>query len=193
MRHFGSHPMNRAIWSSLSATLAASSLSGCFFGLLDVQRDASTPPAPVVDATVKAVRPVQAAPRRSEPARPATAHVATTNAVAPAVQASAFTPPLSNIVRYSVDAYQPDAAFEALLRSHAKQLKADRSLRLLIKSHGDALGSVHYNRALAAKRAEVVAKALLGYGASARQLIQQIQDDHDPNSPEVRRVELMYR
>jgi peptidoglycan-associated lipoprotein len=170
--------MNRAISLSLGAVLAASSLSGCFLGLLKVQRDPSTPPAPVVDAIVKVVRPDQSPARRSEPAP---------------VQAGSFTPPLSNVVRYSVDAYQPDPAFDALLRTHAKQLKADRSLRLLVKGHGDALGSVDYNRALAAKRAELVAKALRGYGVAAHQLTQQISDDDDPNSPEVRRVELIYR
>ena len=64
---------------------------------------------------------------------------------------------------------------------------------VLLKGHGDALGTVHYNRALAAKRAEMVAKALLGHGVAERQLTQVIGDDDDPNSPEVRRVELIYR
>lgn len=181
--------MNRAICTSLGAALAASSLSGCFFGLLQVQRDPSIPPAPVVDATVKAVRPARASARPPEPA-PASAakHIATS-----AVQASSLGPAPTNILRYSVDAYQPDPAFDASLRAHARQLKADPNLHLLIKGHGDARGGVHYNRALAAKRAEVVAKVLLGYGVAARQLTQVIGDDDDPDSPDVRRVELIYR
>jgi outer membrane protein OmpA-like peptidoglycan-associated protein len=182
--------MSRAICFSLGTAITASALSGCFFGLLDVQRDRSVPPAPVVDATVKVVRPpAQALARRSEPPP----LVATPIAIAPAAQVSTVTPPLSNVVHFSVDAYQPDPAFDASLRAHAKQLKADPKLHLLLKGHGDALGTVHYNRALAAKRAEMVAKALLGHGVAERQLTQVIGDDDDPNSPEVRRVELIYR
>ena len=178
---------------SLGAAVAASALSGCFFGLLDVQRDRSIPPAPVVDASAKVVRPAPALARRSEPARSAATPIATPVAVAPAVQARAVTAPLSNVVLFGVDAYQPDPAFDASLRAHADQLKADPKLHLLLKGHGDARGTVHYNRALAAKRAEMVAKALVGLGVAERQLTQVIGDDDDPNSPEVRRVELIYR
>jgi peptidoglycan-associated lipoprotein len=186
------HPMSRAICTSLGAALAASSLSGCFFGLLKVQRDPSIAPAPVVDATVMVVRPAQASALSSaSPAASAATHTGTS--IAPAEQASTITQALPNIVHFSVDAYQPDPSYDASLRAHATQLKANPNRRLLIKGHGDALGSVHYNRALAAKRAEVVAKALLGYGVPARQLIQEIGDDDDPSSPQVRRVELIYR
>lgn len=186
--------MNRAIRTSLGAALAAGSLSGCFFGLLQVQRDPSIPPAPVVDATVKAVRPARTAARRPEPSpAPAATQIATPVAAAPAAQANSLATPPTTVVRYSVDAYQPDPAFDPALRAHARQLKADPNLHLLIKGHGDARGGAHYNRALAAKRAEVVAKVLLGYGVPARQLTQVIGDDDDPDSPEVRRVELIYR
>jgi outer membrane protein OmpA-like peptidoglycan-associated protein len=177
--------VNRQICTLLTTAFAASSLSGCFFGLLKVQREPSTPPAPVVDATVKAVRPDQASVGRSVPPA-ASAATNTQTSSAPAAS-------LPNIVRYAVDAYLPDPAFDASLRAHAKQLKADPNLHLLIKGHGDARGGVHYNRALAAKRAEVVAKLLLGYGVATQQLSQVISDDHDPNSPDVRRVELIYR
>jgi outer membrane protein OmpA-like peptidoglycan-associated protein len=185
--------MKRTIWISLGAFLAASSLSGCFFGLLRVERDPSTPPAPVVDATVKVVRPAQATARRSEPPPSAATHTETPIAVARAGQAGTVTSPLSNIVLYSVDAYQPDPAFDALLRAHATRLKADPNLRLLIRGYGDARGSGHYNRALAAKRAEMVAKALLRYGVAAPQLTQVIGENDDPNSPDLRRVELTFR
>jgi outer membrane protein OmpA-like peptidoglycan-associated protein len=189
--------MNRAICASLGAVLATGSLSGCFFGLLDVQRDPSTPPAPVVDATVKVVHSSQAPGRRSGPLPPsAAAQVARPIAVAPAAQAGqpgARGSPASDIVRFSVDEYRPAPTFDASLRAHAKQLKADPSLHLLLKGYGDGRGTVHYNRALAAKRAEVVAKVLLGYGVAARQLTQVVGDDDDPHSPDTRRVELIYR
>jgi outer membrane protein OmpA-like peptidoglycan-associated protein len=185
--------MNRAICLSLGAAITASALSGCFFGLLDVQRDRSLPPAPVVDARVKMVRPAQTLARRSEPPPSAATPVAVPIAVAPAAHASTVTPALPNVVHFSLDAYQPDPAFDAPLRAHANQLKADPKLHLLLKGHGDALGTIHYNRALAAKRAEMVAKALIGHGVAEPQLTQVIGDDDDPNSPEVRRVELIYR
>ena len=185
--------MNRAICMSLGAWLAASSLSGCFFGLLHVERDPSTPPAPVVDATVKVVRPAQAPARRSEPPSAVATDTEVPIEAAPAGQAGTLASPLSNIVRYSVDAYQPHPAFDALLREHAARLKADRNLRLLIKGYGDGRGTVHYNQALAAKRAEMVAKALLRHGVAARQLTQVIGENDDPNSPDLRRVELTYR
>ena len=177
--------MIREICTSLAVAFAATSLSGCFFGLLKVQREPSTPPAPVVDATVKTVRLDKASVSRSvPPSAPAATPIEPSNAPAAS---------LPSVVRYSVDAYLPDAAFDAALRAHAKQLKADRNLHLLIKGHGDGRGSVHYNRALAAKRAEMVAKQLLGYGVPTQQLSQAIGDNHDPDSPDLRRVELIYR
>ena len=175
--------MIREICTSTVIAFAASSLSGCFFGLLKVQREPSTPPAPVVDATAKPVRADKAVVSRSVP--PSTAAATRTEA------SSAPPASLPTVVRYAVDAYLPDEAFDASLRAHAKQLKADPKLHLLIKGHGDARGSVHYNRALAAKRAEMIAKQLLGYGVPMQQLTQVIGDDHDPNSPDVRRVELI--
>ena len=184
--------MNRAICMLLGVALAASSLSGCFFGLLKVQRDPSIPPAPVVDATVRVLPPARGAELRSA-LPPASAATQTGTSSASSVQPSTLTKALPTMVHYSVDAYQPDPSFDASLRAHAKQLKADPSLRLLIKGHGDARGSVHYNRALAAKRAEMVAKALIGYVVATHQLTQVIGDDDDPNSPNVRRVELIYR
>ena len=177
--------MIREICTSTVIAFAASSLSGCFFGLLKVQREPSTPPAPVVDATVKTVRLDKASASRSVPP--------SASAPSPVEPSNAPAASLPNVVRYSVDAYLPDAAFDGTLRAHAKQLKADPKLHLLIKGHGDARGSVHYNRALAAKRAEMIAKQLLGYGVPMQQLTQVIGDDPDPNSPDVRRVELIYR
>jgi outer membrane protein OmpA-like peptidoglycan-associated protein len=187
-------PMNRALCTLLGSALAASALSGCFFGLLKVQRDPSIPPAPVSDATVKVLR---TAPYSARPIGPAPSTKATPPETSTAggrgVQASAATRSLPNIVRYSLDAYRPDPSFDASLRAHAEQLRADPNLQLFIMGHGDARGSIHYKRALAAKRAEMIARALIHHGVPARQLTQVIGEDNDRESPGVGRVELIYR
>lgn len=185
--------MNRALRTWLGAALAASSLSGCFFGLLKVQRDPSIPPAPVSDATVKVLR---TAPDPARPIRPAPSTEATPPATSTAgrgaqASTSARSPP--NVVRYSVDAYRPDPSFDASLRAHAERLRADPKRQLLIMGHGDAGGSIHYKRALAAKRAEMVAKALIHRGVPARQLTPVIGDDDGAEAPGVGQVELIYR
>jgi outer membrane protein OmpA-like peptidoglycan-associated protein len=102
--------------------------------------------------------------------------------------------PLVSIVRFGSDAFVPEPEFDALLRAHAERLKADPRLRLLLKGHGDARGTEHYNQALAAKRADTVARALRRYGVDASQLTTiAIGDDTDPDGPDVRRVVLIYR
>jgi peptidoglycan-associated lipoprotein len=102
--------------------------------------------------------------------------------------------PLASVVRFGSDAFLPEPGSDALLRAHAEQLKADPRRRLLLKGHGDARGTIHYNQALAAKRADTVARALRAYGVDASQLtLIAIGDDSEPDGPDVRRVVLIYR
>lgn len=193
--------MECAIRKPIGAALAACMLSGCWFGTQGVPRDSGTPqPARkevgVVVAAQPSVVPPQAPaepepePEPTPPVAPAPAVAATAIAAAPAAAAP---PPLADSVQFAVDAYLPEPDADALLRAHAEQLKADPHLRLLIKGHGDARGSMRYNRALAAKRAEMVAKALRAYGVAARQLTEIAIGDDDPDAPDLRRVVLIYR
>lgn len=187
--------MECAIRKPIGAALAACMLSGCWFGTQGVPRDGATPqPARkevgVVVAALPSVVPPQA-PAEPEPTPPVAPAVAAT-AIA-AAPAAAAPPPLADSVQFAVDAYLPESDADALLRAHAEQLKADPHLRLLIKGHGDARGSVRYNRALAAKRAEMVAKALRAYGVAAQQLTEIAIGDDDPDAPDLRRVVLIYR
>ena len=195
--------MDRVVCHSMGVLLAIT-LSGCSFGNLGGEREGAAPrprtEVGVVVPTPPAVAPEETATPSPQP-RPSSPSVEPTIVItpilptpAPARQDGAIAESrLSNMVRFSEDAYLPDAGSEALLRAHAEQLKADRSRRLLLKGHGDGHGSVHYNQALAAKRAEMVAKALRGYGVAAQQLTEIAIGDDGPNAPEVRRVVLIYR
>jgi outer membrane protein OmpA-like peptidoglycan-associated protein len=138
------------------------------------------PPAPpAIAAPVAVAQPVVAVPLPGTP-----------SAVAPVIDPL----PLTSVVRFGSDAFLPEPGSDALLRAHAEQLKADPRRRLLLKGHGDGRGTVHYNQALAAKRADTVARALRAYGADAWQLtLIAIGDDSDPDGPDVRRVVLIYR
>jgi outer membrane protein OmpA-like peptidoglycan-associated protein len=153
--------------------------------------------AQAVSAPVALAPDVIAAPLPGEPATTTantTATTITSTTVAPLPAPAADPQALPRIVVFGRDAYLPDPGADALLRAHAEHLRADPRLRLLLKGHGDARGSVHYNQALAAKRAEVVARALRSYGVAAWQLTQiAIGDDTDPDGPDVQRVVLIYR
>lgn len=193
--------MDRTTCHSIGAALSACVLSGCVSA---PQHAGTTPPARTEVGVVVAPRPAlmpdqpPAQPEVLVPVAPPVVATpvpaASTTPATTAIPATALPQPLMDTVRFGVDAYQPDARAQAVLRAHAEQLKADPRRRLLLKGHGDAIGSVPYNRALAAKRAEMVAKVLRGYGVADRQLTEiAIGDDSDPDSPDVRRVVLIYR
>ena len=210
--------MRRAIHTAIGAMLAACALAGCFTRKPVVPRAAvaSTTPAPrPLPAPVQAparVPPQVQAPVFDTPASapevPAPAVAAPVAVAQPVIAVplpgtqAAFAPapprieplPLASVVRFGSDAFLPEPGSDALLRAHAEQLKADPRRRLLLKGHGDARGTIHYNQALAAKRADTVARALRAYGVDASQLtLIAIGDDSDPDGPDVRRVVLIYR
>ena len=171
-----------------------------------VQAPARLPSPPVQGVVVAALPPPTPPPPPPPAPPPAPPAVAAPVAVAQPLIAvplpgdgAALAPrtepwPLVSIVRFGSDAFVPEPEFDALLRAHAERLKADPRLRLLLKGHGDARGTVHYNQALAAKRADTVARALRRHGVDASQLtLIAIGDDSDPDGPDVRRVVLIYR
>jgi outer membrane protein OmpA-like peptidoglycan-associated protein len=209
--------MRREIHTAIGAMLAACALAGCFTRKPAVPRAAvaSTTPAPrplpaPVQAPARVPPPVQvpvidapaSAPELPAPAVAAPVAVAEPVIAVPLPGApAAFAPaprieplPLASVVRFGSDAFLPEPGSDALLRAHAEQLKADPRRRLLLKGHGDARGTIHYNQALAAKRADTVARALRAYGVDASQLtLIAIGDDSNPDGPDVRRVVLIYR
>ena len=193
--------MDRVVFHSIGVLLA-STLWGCSSGDLGIERKEAAPRPRTEVGVVVAAPPAapEETPTRPEPRPPAPPAVEPTIVITPIPPVPArqddvivATSRLSNLVHFSEDAYLPDAGADALLRAHAEQLKADPSRRLLLKGHGDGHGSVHYNQALAAKRAEMVAKALRRYGVAAQQLTEIAIGDDGPNAPELRRVVLIYR
>jgi outer membrane protein OmpA-like peptidoglycan-associated protein len=56
------------------------------------------------------------------------------------------------------------------LKDIAAQLKADRSMKVVLTGHCDSRGSAAYNRRLAMKRAKAVRSVLLKMGVKARQM-----------------------
>lgn len=189
--------MTHSICKALCGVAAAATLSGCFFGNLSLHREIAQAKQRVepraVEPQVYEVVPEPAVAPAAEalPVRPPALIEPAVVAVAPA---AAPPPILPNVIRFGDDAYLPDRQFDSLLQAHAEQLKADPRRRLLLKGHGDATGGLRYSQALAAKRAETVARALQNYGVAAAQLeTLAMADDGAGDRSNTRRVELIYR
>jgi peptidoglycan-associated lipoprotein len=175
--------MDRKFQYALGCAALGASLSGCFFGSLSANQDRAV--APAASAPVVTAAPVPVAATSSE--APAAAPPPTTE---PAPAPAAVEPPaasLPNIVYFDNDGYVVRPEFEPMLQAHAQKLKADRKLRVAVRGHADGRGPAAYNRALAAKRAEMVVRALRARGVDAAQL--EIVG-HDAAGS--RRVELVY-
>lgn len=200
---------------AVAAVLLLSSACG-WLGPRSGSRAPSMAPPPVVVAVPKpvaAVPPVLAAP--PPPAASATVPAAAAEpppavaelpapAAAPAVASPPPAPPSvlpparppSTSIHFGNDAYLVRPEFDAMLKAHAEYLKAHPQLRLQVRGHTDARGSQDYNRALAAKRAEMVVKALRSHGVDASQLapvsLGKSGQADGPGSAGDRRVELVY-
>lgn len=192
--------MAHTILKALCCSAAAAALSGCFFGHATAERE----PAPVKRAEQKKAalprvverRPVKASPpARARVTTPPSRPPAPVESVVVATAVPKQVPPnLPNVIQFGTDAYLPDPEFDSLLQAHAEELKAEPRRRVLLKGHGDATGGARYSLALAAKRAEMVAKALRNLGVDAGQLeILAVPDDGDADTATTRRVELIYR
>jgi peptidoglycan-associated lipoprotein len=73
-------------------------------------------------------------------------------------------------VFFDYDQYVVKDEFKPLLEAHAKFLKANSTMKILIQGNADERGSREYNLALGQKRAEAVKKVLLLLGAREDQL-----------------------
>ncbi len=193
--------MTHSICKMLCCVAATATLSGCFFGNLTLHREIARAEQRVEPRAVEvaprppaAPEPLVAPPAPVAEALPVRPPPPIVPAVVAAAPATARPLELPNVIRFGNDAYLPDREFDPLLQAHAEQLKADPRRRLLLKGHGDASGGSRYSQALAAKRAETVAKALRDYGVDAAQLeTLAMANDGAGDVANTRRVELIYR
>jgi peptidoglycan-associated lipoprotein len=157
-------------------------------------------PVPVVDAVPTPV-PVPASPPSSPPEPPPAAPAAaavpveTATPVPVPVPVAAQRPQRADVIYFKPDAYKVDARYRRALQAHARRLKADPQLRMVIQAHADSSGDREYNLALSKKRAETVAKQLKALGVPARQLelVYHGEAAGERVAAAERRVELLYR
>jgi len=164
------------------------------------------PPADIPDAVAAAPAaaasappPVAPAPPVPEPATPAP--VATAPAPPPTPLPPAAATPPADVIYFGPDAYKFAPAYRPVLAAHAKKLKASPSLHLMIQAWADRRGASDYNLALSKKRAQTVARFLIGQGVAADQLeLVYHGERHEPDvhgqrvaAAADRRVELQYR
>jgi peptidoglycan-associated lipoprotein len=128
---------------------------------------AQPPPEPVA-----AAEPAASAAAPEPPASTAVTEASPAPAPppAPAAAPEPARPQRAAVIYFKPDAYKVDARYRELLRSHARRLKANPRLHMIIEAHADGRGQRDYNLALSKKRAETVAKHLKAQGVPARQL-----------------------
>jgi peptidoglycan-associated lipoprotein len=76
----------------------------------------------------------------------------------------------TRIVYFDFDSYVIRPEFQTLIESHAKNIRADKTRKVVIEGHTDERGGREYNLALGQKRADVVRKALSLLGVPESQL-----------------------
>ncbi len=64
------------------------------------------------------------------------------------------------LVYFDYDSYVIKPEFQALIDTHARHIKADRSRKVVIEGHTDERGGREYNLALGQRRAEAVRRSL---------------------------------
>ena len=67
---------------------------------------------------------------------------------------------VSRLVYFDYDSYVIKPEFQALIDTHARYIRADRSRKVVIEGHTDERGGREYNLALGQRRAEAVRRAL---------------------------------
>jgi peptidoglycan-associated lipoprotein len=78
--------------------------------------------------------------------------------------------PAGRIVYFDFDSFVVKDEFRPVVEGNARQLAADRKLRMAIEGHTDERGGREYNLALGQKRSEAVLKSLTLLGANDAQL-----------------------
>ena len=76
----------------------------------------------------------------------------------------------NRIVYFDYDSFTVKEEFRPMLEATARQLSANRSMRMVAEGHTDERGGSEYNLALGQKRAESVVKTLVLLGALDNQL-----------------------
>ncbi|RFO98665.1 peptidoglycan-associated lipoprotein Pal [Rhodoferax lacus] len=76
----------------------------------------------------------------------------------------------TRVVYFDYDSFAVRSEFQAVIESHAKYIRADKSRKVVIEGHTDERGGREYNIALGQKRAEAVRKALSLLGVAESQL-----------------------
>lgn len=76
----------------------------------------------------------------------------------------------TRVVYFDYDSFAIRSEFQAVIESHAKYIRADKSRKVVIEGHTDERGGREYNIALGQKRAEAVRKALSLLGVAESQL-----------------------
>jgi peptidoglycan-associated lipoprotein len=76
----------------------------------------------------------------------------------------------NRIVYFDYDSFTVKEEFRPMLEATARQLSANRAMRMVAEGHTDERGGSEYNLALGQKRAESVVKSLVLLGALENQL-----------------------
>lgn len=76
----------------------------------------------------------------------------------------------NRVVYFDFDSFAIRAEFQAVLETHARLLKSDKTKKISIDGHTDERGGREYNLSLGQKRAEAVRKALALLGVSENQM-----------------------
>lgn len=110
---------------------------------------------------------------------------------------AAIQEPTQRMFYFGVNKATLDDQDKAVLKQHARFLKANPDLVLEINGHTDSTGSHVYNEYLSKQRAEAVAKVLIGDGVTQSQLVINALADTKPiadsnDRAKNRRVELQY-
>ncbi|NNF97308.1 MAG: OmpA family protein [Halobacteria archaeon] len=111
---------------------------------------------------------------------------------------SAAIKPQEQLIGFAFDQAEVDEQYHELLKHHAQYLSENQDMKLKVNGHTDSFGPKEYNQYLSKKRAEAVAKLLVGYGAPEDQIMIEGNADEEPlisatHHSEHRRVELDYQ
>lgn len=132
--------------------------------------------AQAAEQAARAARATAAAPAAAKPTPPA-ASVARAPTPPPApVPGPAQVPtdfvlgPAARLVHFEFDRFDVAEGYQWLIEGHARRLRTEPALRLVVEGHADERGGAEYNLALGQKRAEAVLKALALLGVAGAQV-----------------------
>jgi len=155
----------RALWT----ILIASALAAC----ATTQTPDTQPPAGVEDRAPGAARPAPGPGTQGVPAKPVTGVDLTGDKPAAAGIAPHRDP--ANVlsqrsVYYDFDKYDIKDEFKPVIEAHARYLRENASLKMLLQGNTDERGSREYNIALGQRRSEGVKRMLLLLGVREEQV-----------------------